>query len=202
MKIIRLLLSIGFASVVTGGLLYLMLTLIETGDITIDQQSGRKLADIYMPERKIESRVREQKAEKPDDVNEPPPDFEPPVVDNFDLTAESIDMTPTMDLDLNISVGTGISSADGEYLPIVKVAPVYPRRANSRGIEGYCTVKYTVTKSGAIKNPVPVDCQPSGIFEKTSVKAALKFKYKPRIADGQAIEVAGVRNRFTFRLEN
>ena len=35
-----------------------------------------------------------------------------------------------------------------------------------------------------------------------SVKAALKFKYKPRVVDGEAIEVAGVQNKFTYTLEN
>ena len=75
---------------------------------------------------------------------------------------------------------------------------MYPRRANSRGIEGYCTVEYTVTKTGSIKDPVPVDCQPKGYFERASVRAALKFKYKPRVIDGDAIDVLGVQNRFTL----
>jgi hypothetical protein len=35
-----------------------------------------------------------------------------------------------------------MSSGDGEYLPIVKVAPIYPRRAQTRGISGllYCGI--------------------------------------------------------------
>ena len=37
--------------------------------------------------------------------------------------------------------------------------------------------------------------------QKASVKAALKFKYKPRVVDGEAIEVAGVQNKFTYELE-
>jgi len=97
---------------------------------------------------------------------------------------------------------TGMSTGDGEYLPIVKVAPIYPRRAQSRGISGYCIVEYTVTTSGAIRDPRPVDCQPAGVFEDASVKASLKFKYKPRVVDGVAIEVGGVQNKFTYELEN
>ena len=41
----------------------------------------------------------------------------------------------------------------------------------------------------------------SSLFEKASVDAALKFKYKPRVIDGQAVEVPGVRNKFTYELE-
>jgi protein TonB len=94
-----------------------------------------------------------------------------------------------------------MAQGDGEYLPIVKVAPIYPRRAQTRGISGYCIVEYTVTTSGAIRDPRAVDCQPSGVFDKASVKASLKFKYKPRVVDGEPIEVAGVRNKFTYELE-
>ena len=41
-----------------------------------------------------------------------------------------------------------------------------------------------------------------GVFERASVKAAEKFKYKPRVVDGEPIEVAGVQNKFTYELEN
>jgi periplasmic protein TonB len=39
------------------------------------------------------------------------------------------------------------------------------------------------------------------VFESASVKAAEKFKYKPRVVDGEPIEVAGVQNKFTYELE-
>ena len=58
-----------------------------------------------------------------------------------------------------------------------------------------------MTKSGAIRDPHVVDCKPSGVFDRASVKAATKFKYKPRVVDGEAIEVAGVQNKFTYELE-
>ena len=75
--------------------------------------------------------------------------------------------------------------ADADYLPIVKVAAVYPRRAQARGISGHCTVEYTVTASGATRDPVVIDCQPPGVFEEASLRAALKFKYRPRVVDGR-----------------
>ena len=68
---------------------------------------------------------------------------------DFDVDTDSANMAPTTAVEVNIST-TGMSSGDGEYLPIVKVAPIYPRRAQTRGISGYCIVEYTVTTSGAI----------------------------------------------------
>ena len=58
-----------------------------------------------------------------------------------------------------------------------------------------------MTTSGAIRDPRAVDCQPEGVFESASVKAAEKFKYKPRVIDGQAVEVPGVQNKFTYVIE-
>ena len=111
---------------------------------------------------------------------------------------------PVGDVDIAVSPGFGIiaGSADGDYLPIVKVAPVYPRRAVDRGIEGYVIVQFTVTKTGAVRDPVVVEYHPSTIFNKAALAAALKFKYKPRIVNGEAIEVHGVLNRITFQLED
>ena len=185
---------------VAGGLFFIMQYLISSADLKIDDSKKTKLADIHMPDREIETNLAEQKPDKPDDVEEPPPDLSTPDV-SMDMNVEVINTAPMAQVDIDIS-SSGMSTGDGEYLPIVKVAPIYPRRAQTRGISGYCIVMYTVTKSGSIKDPVATDCQPSGVFERASVKAATKFKYKPRVVDGEAIEVAGVQNKFTYELEN
>ena len=195
----RLLLGALLAIPVAGGLFFIMQYLIATADPQIDDTKRRKLADIHMPEREIDTNVKEVKPDKVEDPEEPPPDLDTPDLD-MDMDVEVVNTAPQASVDVSINA-TGMSSGDGEYLPIVKVAPIYPRRAQTRGISGYCIVEYTVTTSGAIRDPVPVDCQPEGVFESASVKAALKFKYKPRVVDGEAIEVAGVQNKFTYELE-
>jgi len=184
---------------VAGGLFFIMQYLIASADPKIDDSKQRKLADIHMPEREIETNVNEKKPDKVDDPEEPPPDLDTPDVD-MDMDVEVVNIAPQAAVDVSIS-SSGMASGDGEYLPIVKVAPIYPRRAQTRGISGYCIVEYTVTTSGAIRDPKAVDCEPAGVFEKASVKASLKFKYKPRVVDGEAIEVAGVQNKFTYELE-
>jgi periplasmic protein TonB len=195
----RLLIGAVLAIPVAGGLFFIMQYLIATADPQIDDSGARKVADIHMPDREIETNLKEQKPDKVDDPEEPPPELDSPDLD-MDMDMEIVNMAPKASVDVEIS-SSGMSSGDGEYLPIVKVAPIYPRRAQTRGITGYCIVEYTVTTSGAIRDPQAVDCQPSGVFEKASLKAALKFKYKPRVVDGEAIEVAGVQNKFTYELE-
>lgn len=180
------------------GLFYIMLSLVDR-DYEQEETKARKIADIVVPDKVIETNLKEVKPEKVEDPEEPPPDLEPIQFDT-DMDVNAVNMAPTTDVSLKLS-SSGMSSGDGEYLPIVKVAPIYPRRAQTRGITGYCIVEYTVTKTGSIRDPQPVDCNPSGIFERASVKAAAKFKYKPRVVDGEAIEVAGVQNKFTYELE-
>ncbi len=198
-NLVRLILGAALALPVAGGLFFIMQYLIATADPQIDDSKTRKLADILMPEREIETNVKEQKPDKVEDPEEPPPDLDTPDID-MDMDVEVVNTAPQAAVDVNIS-SSGMASGDGEYLPIVKVAPIYPRRAQTRGITGYCIVEYTVTKSGSIRDPEPVDCQPQGVFESASVKASLKFKYKPRVVDGEPIEVAGVQNKFTYELE-
>ena len=198
-NLFRLLIGALLALPVAGGLFFIMQYLIASADPQIDDSKQRKLADILMPEREIETNLKEQKPDKVDDPEQPPPDLDTPDID-MDMDVDVINIAPTAQVDVSIE-SSGMSTSDGEYLPIVKVAPIYPRRAQSRGISGYCIVEYTVTTSGAIRDPKTVDCQPSGVFEKASLKASAKFKYKPRVVDGVAIEVAGVQNKFTYELE-
>ncbi|WP_035515568.1 energy transducer TonB [Pseudohaliea rubra] len=198
-SLVRSLVGALVAVPVALGLFFLMQALIDR-DYEQEDIKNRKIADIVVPEREIEINVKETKPEKVEDPEEPPPEMEPMEVD-FDTDLNVANIAPGASVDISIS-SSGMSSGDGEYLPIVKVAPIYPRRAQTRGITGYCIVEYTVTKSGSIRDPRPVDCEPSGVFERASVKAAEKFKYKPRVVDGEAIEVAGVQNKFTYELEN
>jgi len=180
------------------GLFYIMQSLVDR-DFKQEDSKARKIADIVVPDKVIETNLKEVLPEKIEDPEEPPPDLEPIEFDS-DVDMGVVNNAPTTGVTLKLN-SSGMSSGDGEYLPIVKVAPIYPRRAQTRGISGYCIVEYTVTKTGSIRDPQAVDCQPSGIFDRASVKAATKFKYKPSVVDGEPIEVAGVQNKFTYELE-
>ncbi len=89
-----------------------------------------------------------------------------------------------------------------QYRPISKQPPAYPKRALDRRTEGDCTVEYTVTAQGRVEDPVVVDggCDDM-IFARPSLASAKSFHYKPRVVNGVAVAVPGVRNTFRFRLE-
>jgi protein TonB len=183
---------------VVVGLFMIMHSLIDK-DFENPEVSNSKIAELVQPDEEIKLDTTTKKPEKVEEPEEPPPELEMAQI-NLDMDIDVANTAPTANVNVEIS-SSGMSSGDGEYLPIVKVAPIYPRRAQTRGISGYCIVEYTVTKSGSIRDPVAVDCSPAGVFDRASVKAAEKFKYKPRVVDGEPIEVAGVQNKFTYELE-
>ncbi|MDA0953905.1 MAG: TonB family protein [Proteobacteria bacterium] len=197
-KIVRVLLAALVAVPVAVGLFFVMQSLIDR-DYEQEDVTARKIADIVVPDKDIEVNLKEAKPEKVEDPEEPPPDLQPLEFD-MDMDVDVVNLAPSTQVSVSIN-SSGMSSGDGEYLPIVKVAPIYPRRAQTRGISGYCIVEYVVTRTGSIRDPIAIDCSPQGVFESASVRAAEKFKYKPRVVDGEPIEVAGVQNKFTYELE-
>ena len=87
-----------------------------------------------------------------------------------------------------------------DALPIIKVAPLYPREAIDNGIEGHVLLEFAVTEKGDVRDPVVVEAEPPGTFDKAALAAVEKFKYKPKVVDGKAVEVEGVRNRIVFEI--
>ncbi|BBH33554.1 energy transducer TonB [Pseudomonas sp. St290] len=86
------------------------------------------------------------------------------------------------------------------YQPLSKQAPDYPQRALDKGLEGDCTVEYSVMPDGRIDNPKVIEgCHP--LFIRPSLAAAQTFRYQPRIIDGRAVTVPAVRNTFHYRIK-
>ncbi|RMO80409.1 energy transducer TonB [Pseudomonas syringae group genomosp. 3] len=87
-----------------------------------------------------------------------------------------------------------------QYQPLSKEAPDYPERALDKGIEGDCTVVYDVSPQGKVVNPqVQGSCHP--LFMRPSLAAAETFRYQPRIVEGRAVMVSGVKNTFHYRIK-
>lgn len=101
----------------------------------------------------------------------------------------------------SVKAGFGLSTGDGEYLPIVKVAPMYPPGAQARGQEGWVLLEFTVTESGSVTDADVVEAQPPGVFDEAAKRAVLKFKYKPRVENGKAVAVHHVQHLISFKMD-
>ena len=193
--------GIGFSSAITLALFFVMVILISLGDTGMKEDTSVKLADVVMPDREIDTFMTE--VEKPDKPEEQPEDIAQPELDLAPLTGIDVSIAKPKP---NFKAG-GSFFRDGEYIPLFKVVPIYPRRAQERGTMGYALVEFTITDTGSVENaqtiegycsskrPDDPDVQfrPCSMFNSASARAALKLKYKPKIVDGKATPVEQFR---------
>ncbi|MBT8147377.1 MAG: energy transducer TonB [Gammaproteobacteria bacterium] len=203
MIFIRWGLSLVLAGVITFGLFYFMQALIATGDRVEQNLSIVRVVDATMPEIELEVIEEIDKPEPIEDLNEPPPEQDQRQVDLDSGPSLAITRTE-VDIDADLNLGNAsISITDGEMLPLVNVTPQYPTRAASRGIQGWCQVSFTVDGDGNVLEDtiVVVDAEPPNIFNRSSVRAAARFKFQPRVQDGVGVAVPNVQYVFRYVLE-
>ena len=193
--------SIVIGTAVTFGLLFVMHLLILYGEDAISKERTKHNLEFVRVKRNESLSTEDFTPEKPPKPPETPPETPPQDMDNVDPNAPTINIAaPEMAVDSNIGGPGGMNIAEGDYLPIVRVAPVYPARALSRGLEGHVDLSFTVTQTGTVTDPVVI-FSTSSLFERAATRAVLKFKYKPRVVDGVPVDVPNVKTRITFKIE-
>lgn len=192
-------LSFVFSILITLGLILTMYGLIKMDEPDLEAKKSIKLPDFKSSPRNEDLETIAPKPDRPDEVQEQPD------VPDVDVTPDRIDISSNLALGA-VKLGInrdlkGFDSNDGEYLPIFRAPPIYPRRAQERGLCGYVDLSFTVTSSGSVIDPIVTDSS-SSMFESAAKKAAVKYKYKPRQSGGKAVDVAGVEVRITFEMED
>ena len=185
------------AAGVTFGLFLFMFKLVSMGSdqrTELEAISGIHFGPVEIPDEIVERSRR--KPQKPPPPKEPPP---PPRM-QVSKVEQTVQQMPDMDipeLDVPLSGGAGMfignfeqvdRSAEGDIIPIVRINPIYPRDAAMNGIEGWVTLEFTITETGTVKSPKVIDSKPPRIFNREAMRAILKWKFKPRVVDGVAVE--------------
>ena len=67
--------------------------------------------------------------------------------------------------------------------------------------EGSVVLEFTIAADGTTKDIVVVESSPPGLFDQAAVEALGKWRYKPKIENGQPVERRGVKTRIVFQLE-
>ena len=108
-----------------------------------------------------------------------------------------------------MGLGQRIVQGSGEGMKMVmasdltalaKFPPQYPPWALQRGLEGWVMVRFTVTVIGAVRDVVVVESSHK-VFERSAMAAAAKFKFRPRLINGDPVEVTSVYNKIVFELD-
>lgn len=198
---IRWAVSLGLAAFVTIVLFYFMQALIATGGELDQRVNVVRIVDATMPEIEMEVIREVERPEEIQDVDTPPPEVPDRNID-MDGGADLNISRDVVDVDIGLDIGgASLGVSDGEMLPLVNIQPTYPTRAAQRGIEGWAQVSFTVTETGGVRDVSVVDAEPPGMFDQASIRAAERFRFQPRVVNGQPVEVPNVQYVFRFQLE-
>ena len=197
--IARYAISFSFAALITFGLFFGMQWLIAVGDIELEDPGERIRVEMATVRDAQETQQVERKPDVPQEA-EAAPDVAIDMSTSVDNVAGGVEIGATAMEAAPLTTGMGgFSATDGEFLPIVRVDPQYPSRAAENGLEGNVLVSFTVTVEGTTRDVLAVESSHK-MFERNAVKAAQKYKYKPRVVDGEPVEVTGVLVDILFRL--
>ena len=200
MDVMRTGISAGLGLLTTFGLVMLMYTLIDSGSKELDEGPTIKIPDFLHVDRDVSENVKKTEVEKPEDPETPPPEI-PEENLEFEIPDNVVSMAAPK-VGGGMKVGLGSFSMDSDYIPVYVPQPQYPRRAQTRGKEGYAVVEVIITSTGGVRDPIMVEEFPEGWgFGRAAVKAALKLKYNPRVVDGVGQEVPNVLYKFSFQME-
>lgn len=107
-------------------------------------------------------------------------------------------------------VGTGFSTTDGtsdagataNAEPIERVKPEFPQEAALKGIEGWVLLRFDISEDGRVENIEVVSANPRNMFERKARDAVRKWKYAPRMSNGQAVKVIGREVQIDFKFDS
>ena len=199
MVAIRIGISGALGILVTLSLVILMYKLINSGVKELDEKEGIKIPDFLHVERETTTNAKKTEVKKPDDPEPPPPDIPQDQID-IEVPDSAVNISAPV-VAVNPNAGLGNFARDSDYIPVYIPQPQYPRRAQTRGKEGYAVVEVIITTTGGVRDPKMIEEFPEGWgFGRAALKAADKLKYNPRVVDGVGQEVPGVLYKFSFQM--
>jgi len=197
--------AICLGAMMTFGLFALMAFLVNFDGERL--QSGAKSEPLVINQQAQETKAKKTIRLKP----KPPslPDTPPPPMQ---LNSKAQTNEPKMRLAINlptVNIQSGISAGlsgpvlaqDGDATPIVRIEPRYPMKAARSGKEGYVILSFSINELGGVDDVKVIEAKPRRLFSKEARRALRRWKYKPKMVDGQPQKQTGQTVRLDFRLE-
>lgn len=196
--------SVLVATLVTITIFLLMMSLVARDRLSADARRSRTVMEFVRVRRDsdVETKVRERP--KKVELTEAPtvPELRPAAVaapTNVAVPVAMPSFRPSFSLAGSPHLGSG---ADMDVVPLVRVNPLYPARAQARGVEGWVHLRFTITPQGTTEDIVVLDADPKNYFERAAKNAVRKYKYKPKVENGVPVERPGVEIVISFEMED
>lgn len=202
--IARHLISGGLALIITIGLFWMMHSLISMEGSGLDDTGPVYTVDFVRLKRdeQLNAKKRKMPEKKQEEEQPPPPPMNLSRAPQPDQQVGAIEIGIDIGLDVGDGMGFVISQGDTDVVPMVRVNPQYPIRAEERGIEGWVELEFTINETGAVILAKVTNAKPKGVFDRSALRAIRRWKYNPKVEDGVAVERPGVTVRLVFNLED
>ncbi|MCV6610384.1 MAG: TonB family protein [Amphritea sp.] len=210
----RLIVSVPVSMLLALVMFYLLALTTSMGNGRIMDEQMQPSLDFLMvrQESALELRKRQLPPE-PEEVVQQQPEMPrlqlqaAPAVSAAQLDISVPDISMQMDMTLAPSLQGLVAPApvmalDHNPSVLSQVPPRYPQRALRRKQEGRVLVEFIVTESGTVKpgSVVVLESTPEGVFDKAVLRSIQRWRFKPRVTDGQAHPYKA-RQELEFRLE-
>ena len=173
-------------------MLWLMQLLVTSPSQRLPTVEATRLIDFVRLKREEQVQLKERPPPPPPERTAPPPRPQ------LDLHSAPQPVLPRLDmainLDMPLSFGDGptlgplaTAQVDSSFIPLSRQPPEYPYKAARRGIEGWVRVAFDVTDTGDVENVEVVESDPPGVFDVAATRAVSRWRFKPRVIDGQAV---------------
>jgi len=189
--------AMGISVVVTFALFFIMQFLVATGELAESSAGANMAVDITMEDEEMSVQRKSRAKPKKQEVRKPPPPARTQISTNLPNSGPSVEFDTGMGGDLDIGIGT--ANLDRGAYPKFRVQQQYPRRAQERGIDGWVVVRFTITKTGGVKDPIVVEAS-SSIFERSALKAVSQYKYEPLVINGEPQESPNQHIRLVYEM--
>jgi protein TonB len=180
-----------------------MVKLIEPDLVNITPPATRSHLEFIRlkQEPRIEEKRREPPKPKPDKPEPPPP--QPLATQHTRPTSKTPIELPQLNLPVQLNRQSGLAGLlqgnEGDLLPLVRIEPVYPQLALSRGIEGRVKARILIKTDGSVESVEILEADPPRLFDRAVIRAVQRWKFAPRVVDGQTRSDFAIQE-FQFRL--
>lgn len=203
--------SLSAGVVISLFLFWLMQFLISQNQQTFKKASSLQMTEFVRLKRDSKVETRDRIIPEPPKPKKQPPPSPPMQTRQSQVQQEPLpDMAmPNLDIPLdtrNLSgnlmagINVGKQAAVGKpgkinsgLIPLVRIEPRYPLRAQRRRIQGWVKLEFTITENGSVKDAVVVASAPSEIFNRNALKAITRWKFKPKLVNGKPVRQRAVQ---------
>lgn len=197
----RLAVSVVISVLVTLALFWFMQWLITSGEKELARPEDRLQVEIVRVRQDEEVQERQREPPRPPQPDERPP---PPPMEQLRTTRPNLGGVgiSTPQIDTGVTGGAGIGSMqEGDPIPVATIPPQYPRDALMQGIEGWVRIEFTIMPDGSVSDARVVDAEPRrGIFDREALRAISRWRFRPEVRDGVAVEAPGRRVTIEFTM--